>query len=248
MKLPNPSPHDLTFVGDNSNRRAGEGGKYMEDFSTIILRTIFMYFLILVTFRLMGKREIGQLTILDFVVSIMIAELAVISIEDPGMPLLRTVASISVLLLIQTLLAFISLKSEKIRHYVDGRPTTIIDKGKIDEEEMRKQRYNFDDLLVQLREKKIKNVSDVEFAILEPNGNLSVFEKENEDKGGDHDLDIPLPLILDGKVQKTPLERIHQTPLWLRQQLRKLGYKDIKKISYCALTKDGTFFVDEKDE
>lgn len=222
----------------------------MEDFSTIILRTIFMYFLILITFRLMGKREIGQLSVLDFVVSIMIAELAVISIEDPNTPLLQTIAAIGVLMIIQILFAFVSLKNDKFRHYFDGKPSTIIDKGKIDEEEMRRQRYNFDDLLVQLRENKIKNVSDVEFAILEPTGKLSVFENEKhkQKQSGDHDLDIPLPLILDGKVQKQTLDRIHQTPLWLRQQLRKLGYKDIKKISYCALKKDGTFFIDEIDE
>src|SRR5699024_9786891 len=105
-----------------------------------------------------------------------------------------------------------------------------IDKGKIDENEMRKQRYNFDDLLVQLRENNVKKLSDVEFAILEPTGKLSVIEKENDQNDSysaeqiDRDLNMPLPLILDGKVQDKHLERIHQTSLWLRQQLRPLGY------------------------
>lgn len=224
----------------------------MDGILTIVLRTVFLYFFILIVFRLMGKREIGQLSVLDLVVSIMIAELAVLSIEDPKTPLLRSIVGIGVLFFVQICLAFISLKSERIRHYVDGRPTTIIDKGKIDENEMRRQRYNFDDLLVQLRENKVKNVSDVEFAILEPTGKLSVFKKDsdNADSPSDynHDLDIPLPLILDGKVQNQSLDRIQQTPLWLRQQLRALGYKDIKKISYCEMNPDGTFYVDEKDE
>lgn len=226
----------------------------MDGILTIILRTIFLYFFILLVFRLMGKREIGQLSVLDLVVSIMIAELAVLSIEDPKTPLLRSIVGIGVLFCVQIILAFISLKSEKIRHYVDGRPTTIIDKGKIDESEMRRQRYNFDDLLVQLRENKVKNVSDVEFAILEPTGKLSVFKKDesqNQDDqttGFNHDVDIPLPLILDGKVQTQSLGRINQTPLWLRQQMRMLGYKDIKQISYCEMKPDGTFYVDEKDE
>lgn len=227
----------------------------MEGILTIILRTVFLYFFILIVFRLMGKREIGQLSVLDLVVSIMIAELAVLSIEDPKTPLLRSIVGIGVLFLVQITLAFISLKSAKIRHYVDGRPTTIIDKGKIDENEMRRQRYNFDDLLVQLRENKVKNVSDVEFAILEPTGKLSVYQKENDKQNQEpqtddynHDLDIPLPLILDGKVQNQSLERIKQTPLWLRQQMRALGFKDIKNISYCEINPDGTFYVDEKDE
>ncbi|HEX6922950.1 MAG TPA: DUF421 domain-containing protein [Bacillales bacterium] len=225
----------------------------MDGVWTIILRIIFIYFFLLVVFRIMGKREIGQLSILDFVILIMIGELAVLSIEDPKTPMLRTIISIAVLAGVQVLFAFISLKNEKLRHYMDGRPTTIIDKGKIDENEMRRQRYNFDDLLVQLRENNVRNLSDVEFAILEPTGNLSVYKNDdNQDEkdppSPDKDLDVPLPLILDGKVQDKHLERIHQTPLWLRQQLRSLGYKDIKNISYCALQPDGTFFIDLKDE
>lgn len=225
----------------------------MDGMFTIILRTIFLYFFILVIFRIMGKREIGQLSILDLVVSIMIAELAVMSIEDPKTPMLRTIIAIGVLFGVQIIMSFVSLKSEKIRHYLDGKPTTIIDKGKISEEKMRKQRYNFDDLLLQLRENHVKNLSDVEFAILEPTGKLSVYknqEHKNQYKppSVDHDLDAPLPLILDGKVQEEHLERIHQTPLWIRQQLRQLGFKEIKNISYCELQTDGTFFIDLKDE
>lgn len=220
---------------------------------TIILRTVFLYFFILIVFRLMGKREIGQLSILDLVVSIMIAEMAVMSIEDPKTPMIRTIVAIGVLFGVQIIMAFISLKSEKIRHCVDGEPATIIDKGKIDEEEMRRQRYNFDDLLLQLRENNVKNLSDVEFAILEPTGKLSVYKNSDnrnpdDPAPADQDLDIPLPLILDGKVQEKHLGRIQQTPLWLRQQLRNHGFKDIKNIAYCELLPDGTFYIDLKNE
>lgn len=228
---------------------------------TVILRTIFLYIIILVTFRLMGKREIGQLSIIDFVVSIMIAELAVISIEDPKKPMLSTIIPIALLLLIQIILAVISLKSEKIRHLLDGSPATIITNGDINEEEMKRQRYNFDDLLLQLREKNIKDLSDVEFAILETNGSLSVFKKsdhankdgdfndsnKNNEVHSDPSLSMPLPLILDGKVQEKHLELMNQTSLWLRQELRKIGYKDVKKIAYCAVDETGTFFVDLKN-
>ncbi|MDE5415024.1 DUF421 domain-containing protein [Alkalihalobacterium chitinilyticum] len=217
------------------------------DFSTIILRTIFIYFIILFIFRFMGKREIGQLSVLDFVVSIMIAELAVISIENIRVPMLHTIIPIVVLSLIQILFAFISLKSENLRKLVDGKPSVLINQGKIDEGEMRKQRYNFDDLLVQLRQNKVSRLSDVEFAILEPSGKLSVIEKD-KDRPDDQQPRLPLPVILDGKVNEEHLEQLGKTPLWLRQQLRKLGYREVKKISYCAIHDDDSFFIDLKDE
>lgn len=221
------------------------------EYSTIILRTILIYFIILLVLRFMGKREIGQLSVLDFVVSIMIAELAVISIENVQVPMMTTIVPILVLSIIQISLAWISLKSEKLRKMIDGKPTVLINNGKIDEEEMRKQRYNFDDLLIQLRQSKIRDLADVEFAILEPSGKLSVIEKtaaEKEDANYAGKVHLPFPLILDGKVQDEHLEQIGKTPLWLRQELRKLGYKDIKKISYCSLNDNQTFFVDIKDE
>ncbi len=193
----------------------------------------------------MGKREIGQLSVLDFVVSIMIAELAVISIEDVQVPMMNTIVPIVMLSFIQIFFAFISLKSEKVRDLVDGEPSVLISEGKIDEHEMRKQRYNFDDLLIQLRQNKISNISDVEFAILEPSGKLSVIERKDE---AQHKPSMPLPLILDGKVQEEHLKKINQTSLWLRQEMRKLGYRDIKKISYCSLKDNNTFFIDLKDE
>ncbi|WP_017728628.1 DUF421 domain-containing protein [Halalkalibacterium ligniniphilum] len=218
------------------------------DYTTILLRTIFIYFIILFVLRFMGKREIGQLSILDFVVSIMIAELAVVSIENSDEPMLRSIIPIVVLSIIQIIFAFLSLKSEKLRNIIDGEPSVLINQGKIDEEEMRKQRYNFDDLLLQLRQNQISRLSDVEFAILEPSGKLSVIEKKQEKDQKQNESMMPLPLILDGKIQEDHLEKLNKTSLWLRQELRKLGYREIKKISYCAVYDDNSFFVDLKDE
>lgn len=119
-----------------------------------------------------------------------------------------------------------------------------INNGKIDEKAMRKQRYNFDDLLIQLREKNIKNVADVEFAILEPSGKLSVFEKE---RGKKETPSLALPLIKDGVIQEEHLALINRTTAWLIEQLKKRGYEQIDHISYCTY-EDGTFYIDEKDE
>ncbi|MDF0726797.1 DUF421 domain-containing protein [Cytobacillus sp. S13-E01] len=220
----------------------------MEEYLIISARTLFLYFVILFVFRLMGKREIGELSILDLVVSIMIAEMAVVAIENTKDPLLHTIYPMIILMVIQIGLAYLSLKSQKLRDIIDGKPTVIIDKGKIDEHEMRKQRYNLDDLLLQLREKDIRNVADVEFAILEPSGKLSVFQKDKT-KPQSETFDFEWPVILDGIVQEEQLERLNKTNLWLRQQLRKLGYKEIKKISYCTYNNNNdTFYIDIKDE
>ncbi|MGV3487879.1 MAG: DUF421 domain-containing protein [Tuberibacillus sp.] len=215
--------------------------------TTVIVRTLFLYIIILLTFRIMGKREIGQLSIVDFVVSIMIAEIAVISIEDPNKPLMVTIVPIAILMLVQYGLAYMSLKSQGLRQIVDGQPITIIKNGRVDEEVMRKQRYNFDDLLMQLREKNVKSIQDVEFAILEPNGDLSVFKKANETFGDRTNKHFPIPLIIDGKIQEENIEAIDKTPFWLRQELRKLGFRDIKNISYCVLDHNGAFFVDQRE-
>jgi uncharacterized membrane protein YcaP (DUF421 family) len=192
----------------------------------------------------MGKREIGELSIFDLVVFLMIAELAVTAIEDHKDPLIHTIIPMFLLMVIQISLAILSVKSQKIRHLLDGKPTIIINRGKVDEHAMRTQRYNFDDLMTQLREKDISNVSDVEFAILESSGSLSIIKKEKNQK---QQPELQVPLIIDGDIQEDNLESIQKNNLWLRQQLRKLGYSDIKQISLCTFGK-GIFFIDLKDE
>ncbi|MGG1575931.1 DUF421 domain-containing protein [Fictibacillus sp. NRS-1165] len=221
------------------------------EYYTIILRTIFVYFILIGVFRLMGKREIGKLSVLDFVVSIMIAELAVISIEDPQVPMLKHLVGIFVLFLIQIFLAFLSLKSKKVREIVDGKPSIIIENGHINENEMKKQRYNFDDLLIQLRENNIKNVADVEFGILEATGKLSVFTKDDPEIDMEDErspLPLVFPVILDGKIQEDHLKKLGKTSLWLRQELRKMGIRDPKNISICTVNNKGLLYVDKKDE
>jgi uncharacterized membrane protein YcaP (DUF421 family) len=212
------------------------------EYVTIIARTLFLYVLIVAIFRLMGKREIGELSILDLVVFIMIAETAVVGIEDTGKPILHTVLPMALLMGIQISLATVSLKSKKLRELLDGKPSILIENGKINETEMKKQRYNFDDLLTQLREKNINNLADVEFAVLEPSGKLSVFERDHKKQSTLH-----LPLIIDGFVQERHLKVLDKTNFWLRQELRKLGYTNIKDISFCSYD-HGVFYIDLKDK
>ncbi|MCL6573482.1 MAG: DUF421 domain-containing protein [Bacillus sp. (in: Bacteria)] len=219
----------------------------METYIGIVFRTLFFYILILVIFRVMGKREIGELSILDLVVFIMIGEMAVVAIEKVHSPLFHTVVPMVLLMLIQITFAIFSLKSKKFRNLIDGQPSIIINKGKIDENAMRKQRYNFDDLMTQLREKNIRSIEDVEFAILESSGSLSVIEKLTNSDEEHRQGDITIPLILDGNIEEENLKRINKTNLWLRQELKKQGYHNVKMISFCSF-ENGKFFIDLQDD
>ncbi|WP_416149212.1 DUF421 domain-containing protein [Salipaludibacillus sp. HK11] len=215
---------------------------------TIIIRTLVIYFVVLIVFRLMGKREIGQLSIVDFVISLMIAELAVMTIENVEVPISHQLIPMFILMSIQISLAYVSLKSQGLRKLIDGKPSVIIRQGKIDEKEMSKQRYNFDDLMLQLRQKDVQYMSDVEFAILEPSGDLSVIRKDPNPSFDGKPSFLPLPLVLDGEIQYEHLNEIDQNERWLRMELRKLGYDEVKKISFCSLNRDQSFFVDMKDD
>lgn len=144
----------------------------------------------------------------DFAVSILIAEIAAINIEKYNESILKALIPITVLVLLQLLFAYLSLKSNKFRNLVDGKPQFIIKDGKVMYKEMVKQRYNLSDLLLQLREQQITNISDVEYAILEHNGKLSVFEKKTKP-------DFPLPLIMDGIVLESTLKDINKSRKWL---------------------------------
>ncbi|MCA1056282.1 DUF421 domain-containing protein [Rossellomorea aquimaris] len=214
----------------------------MEEYGLIILRTVFLYLTIIFIFRIMGKREIGELSILDLVVFIMIAEMAVLAIEEPTDPIIHTILPMSVMVIVQFITAWFSLRSKSFREFVDGKPTVLIHNGKIDEKEMKRQRYNYDDLLLQLREKDVFNIADVEFAVLEPSGSLSVLKKEKKSTGS-----LTLPLILDGQVQSTHLEMMGKTSFWLRKELRQRGYKELSEISFCSFH-NGQFYIDTIDK
>ncbi|MDM5298912.1 DUF421 domain-containing protein [Bacillus pumilus] len=215
----------------------------MQDILIISIRTVILYFLIWFIFRLMGKREIGELSILDLVIFMMIAEIAVLAIEEVEDHMLHTVWPILLLTIIQITLAYLSLKFQGIRRFLDGKPALIIINGKIDEGAMRKQRYNFDDLLIQLRENNIDSIQDVSYAILEPSGKLAVVEKENKRQHAA----LELPLIADGVVQHDHLEQINQNEQWLKEELAKRGYHELDQISYCSFNQK-TFYIDLKDE
>ncbi|TCT27101.1 uncharacterized membrane protein YcaP (DUF421 family) [Melghiribacillus thermohalophilus] len=207
----------------------------------LIYRTVLAYIILLLIFRLMGKREVGELGIFDLVIFIMLAEMAVFSIEKPEKHFLYAIVPMIVLLMIQRFTAFISLKNLKIRRWIDGKPSIIIHDGKIDEKEMKSQRYNIDDLLMQLRDKGVQKIQDVDLAVLEANGKLSVFEKKSKPI-------IPIdPLIEDGKIIDDALHELGKDKQWLKEKLKQSGYVNMDQISYCTVNDDGSLYVDLKE-
>lgn len=212
------------------------------DLFMVSLKTIFFYFLILIIFRLMGKREVGELSIQDLVVSLLITELASISIENYKSSMLLTIIPIIILLFFEFSIGYLSLKSNSFRNLIEGKPSLIINKGKINYKEMLKQRYTLDDLLLELRNNGIKNLKDVEYAILENNGHLSIFKYSFFDL----DNNNPFPLILDGIVQKDTLDYIEKDEKWLFDYLLNKGL--VLDDIFYAFYKNKKIYVIKRNE
>ncbi|TYP73824.1 uncharacterized membrane protein YcaP (DUF421 family) [Paenibacillus methanolicus] len=231
------------------------------------IRTFGMYFVVFIVIRLMGKREIGKLSVFDMVISIMVAEIAVIVIEDTNRPFIDGITPMAVLVAVQVFLAFITLKSRKLRLWFDGKPTILIERGKLNRDAMRKQRYNLDDLLLQLRENKLPTVADVEFAVLETTGKLSIFPKDKKKSTGHHEGEpvpgtiaqtplakpfpknyrfesLPVPLIMDGKIVEDNIQMIGKDRFWLNTQLKQRGIQDAKQVFLCTIDHRGKVFID----
>ena len=192
-----------------------------------------MYFFIIFVYRLMGKKEVGQLSIVDLIVSILIAELIALSIQTEK-SIFISIVPILVLVGVQILISFITLKSSKIRYVLDGKPTVIINDGKIDIREMSKLRYSLDDLLIQLRLQGINSIDEVKYAILENNGELSILD------------DYPLPLILDCVFDYSILKNIKKDIDWLNKILNKKNIK-LEDVFYASYTKDKVFIIKKSE-
>lgn len=207
------------------------------DFLIVFIRTLFFYFFIFIVYRIMGKREVGQLGIIDLIVSILIAELVVISIENYDKDIMYSIVPILTLLLLQVTLSFLSLRMPRFRIFLDGNPSVIIRDGKLNYKEMTHQKYNLDDLMVQLREKGYRSIEEVEYAILENNGTLSVFAYPKDKKK----TPLPLPLILDSNIQDDTLKMLKKDEKWVMEALKRKGI-DIEEVFY-AFYKDNNIFV-----
>ncbi|MGE4282522.1 MAG: DUF421 domain-containing protein [Clostridia bacterium] len=216
-------------------------------------RTIILYILVIAALRIMGKRQIGELQPSELVVTIMISELAAIPMQETGIPLLNGIIPIITLIIAEVFLSYITLKSQKARDIISGTPSVLIENGKIHEKEMEKLRFNMNDLLEELRVNNCPNIADVEFAILETSGQLSVIPKSQKKPVTAEDINIPtkyegmpLTLISDGKVNYNNLKKTNLDREWLVKELSKFEITDLSNVFFASLDTQGNLYYQAK--
>ena len=194
------------------------------------IRAIVLYLIVLIVMRAMGKREIGQLQPFELAISIMIADLASIPMTETGIPITNGIIPILGLLVMHLIISIVNLKSIKLREIICGKPRILIYRGKIDEKALKKERFTINELQERLRGNNIMNLGDVEFAILETNGEITVIQKPEKRAVVPEDLGITpeyegisYDLVIDGKVMNANLKKIGKNYNWLKKQLDKFN-------------------------
>ena len=217
-------------------------------------RAIVLYLIVLVVMRLMGKREIGQLQPFELAISIMIADLASIPMTEIGIPIFNGIVPILGLLVMHLILSLINLKSLKAREIICGKPSILIYRGKINEKELKKERFTINELEERLRGNNVVNLGDVEYAILETSGQVTVIQKPEKRNTIPEDFNIvpeyegiPYDLVVDGKVMNKNLKAIGKNYNWLKKQVEEF---DIKPEEALVVTIDGKgqIFCQKKEE
>lgn len=217
------------------------------------IRTIALYILVLFVMRLMGKREIGQLQPFELAISIMIADLATIPMADTGIPISNGIIPILGLLVMHLLISIINIKSIKIRKIICGKPAILIYRGKIDEKVMRKERFTINELQERLRGSNVINIGDVEYAILETSGQVTVIQKPNKRTTIPEDFNItpeyegvPYDLIIDGKIMYDNLKAIGKDYQWLRKEITKFKVEP-ENVLIATIDGRNQIFCQEKE-
>ena len=210
---------------------------FMEEYLTLIWKCFIVYFVIIFALRVMGKREVGELSVFDIVIYLVMSELLAISISEVDEGIMKSLVPIFTLAIIQIIISWILLKSKRMRDIFDGKSVILIHNGYIFQDRMRKERYNIDDLMSQIRSKDICSPDDVAFAILENNGTLSILPKKT------CKVLHPTPLINDGKVNYHALEDIEKDEVWLEALIQQEGVEHFEDVFLCLWQKNGCYLV-----
>lgn len=205
---------------------------------TVFIKTVILYALIIFGLRLMGKRQLGELQPTEFVITILISNIATLPIEDVDIPLLTGILPILTLVCCEVIMSALSLKSRRARKFLSGSPKIIIRDGVIDQKELKSLRFSIDDLMEQLRQNSIFDIADVAFAIVETTGKLSVYQKFEARSVTAQMLNLPsqgeetappVVMVSDGQLIRESLEYCNLRPEWLEKTLRdqKVALRDI---------------------
>ena len=216
-------------------------------------RSIVLYVLVLIVMRLMGKREIGQLQPFELAIAIMIADLASIPMTEIGIPIYYGIVPILGLLMMHMFISFLNMKSINAREILCGRPSILIYRGKIIEKELKKQRFTINELEERLRGNDVFNIGDVEYAILETSGQVTVIQKPEKRNVKPEDLNInpdyegiPYDLVVDGKVMTENLKELGKNYKWLEKQTEKFNIKPEEAL-VVTLDAKGQIFCQKKE-
>ncbi len=220
-----------------------------------VARTLVLYFIVVISMRIMGKRQIGEMQPSELVIAIMISDLASVPMQSVDIPLVAGVVPVLTLIVAEVLMSYASLKNRFLRRIITGEPSVIIYDGHVNEKELRKQRFNLNDLLEQLRINNTPNIADVEMAVLETNGQLSILQKVQARTVTVKDMKIknaeverlPCMLISDGDLVKSELKRSGKSEEWLFNELKKKKVK-IKDVFIASYDKNNGLFMQLKGE
>ncbi|MBD9158656.1 MAG: DUF421 domain-containing protein [Clostridiales bacterium] len=216
------------------------------------VRSIILYVIVLVVMRLMGKREIGQLQPFELAIAIMIADLASVPMSEVGIPIINGIIPILSLLVMHLIISFINLKSIKMRQLICGKPSILIYRGKINEKVLIKERFTINELQERLRANNINNLADVEYAILETSGQVSIIQKPNKRTTIPEDFNImpeyegiSYDLVVDGKIMNDNLKILNKTYEWLKKEVNKFNIEPEEALLVTVNAK-GDIFCQKK--
>lgn len=215
----------------------------------VIIRTAILYLTLLIAMRLMGKRQLGELELPELVVAVLIADLGAHPLQDIGIPFMNGLLPIIVLVCCEILLSGLAMKNQHFRLLMFGKPCFLIEKGKIVQKQMRKNRFTLDELTEELRGKGITDISQVEYAVLETNGlvNTVLFPEFRTVQNGDLDIvkkpaDYPVTIINDGKVMEDNLRLMGRDLPWLQKELKSRRASSPKDVYLLTLDSEGNIY------
>lgn len=221
----------------------------------LVIRTLILYGAVIISLRIMGKRQLGELQPSELVVAIMISDLASVPMQAIDIPILTGIIPVLTLIIAEVFMSYLSLKSRNMRNILTGKPSIIIYDGQIKEKELAKLRFNINDLLGELRLQGYYNISDVEVAVIETSGKLSVLPKDTargvtvEDMAIENPLKegLPCTLISDGVINRDEITRSGKNEKWLMTQLKEEGIDNVKQVFIASLDAENKLYIQKKE-
>ena len=215
----------------------------------VFIRSIILYIAVLIALRVMGKGEIAEMNAFDLVITLLIAEVAAIPMQDNSIPMIYGVASITGLVFIEILISYITLKSRTISKILSGSSAILIDKNKLDYKQLKKERISIEELLEELRTQGYFSLKDIQYAILETDGDLSIVPSPSYDSSKTSEFKhLPLPVIIDGKTIKSNLNELNKDDSWISKLLKSNNIKSVKDILICIVDENDEVFIQRKND